>query len=168
MIDEKEIRQLIVKLHELVDRENQRGLERIDETIYKQIVSTLNELKFYRELDPIYGRYYDNIIELYTKLVRMRMMKIVMMVTNEKELFRENLTDEEYRFYEALKDVIGRYRNRMLNLSNTLKIEILEDVAEYYDLNGNKRGPYKKGEVIEIDRDEAEWMINDKKARRLD
>ncbi|MCS7122416.1 MAG: hypothetical protein NZ908_00440 [Candidatus Micrarchaeota archaeon] len=168
MIDEKEIRQLIVKLHELVDQENQRGLERIDETIYKQIVSAINELKFYRDLDPVYGRYYNNILELYTRLVRMRMMKIVMIVTNEKEMFRENLTDEEYRFYEALRDVIIKYKSRMLNLSNVLKVEILEDISEYYDLNGNRRGPYRKGDIVEIDREEAEWMIREGKARRLD
>ncbi|MEM1688569.1 MAG: hypothetical protein QW785_00805 [Candidatus Anstonellales archaeon] len=168
MIDQNAIKNLIIKLHELIDGENSRGLEKIDETIYKQAQNILQELSKYRDIDVVYNRQYQIIYESFSKLIRIRMAKIGMMVLNDRELFKESLTEEEYRFYQAMKELISEYRSKFLDVKKTVKVEITQDIQEYFDISGNKRGPYKVGEIIEIEPEEAEWMVSEGKARRLD
>lgn len=166
-MDELQIKELIIKLHTILESEKTSSLKGIDGSIYKKAQKLMEELRFYKDINSNYARYYDNIYNYYDQIIKNRLYKIVNAVLNGKEIYKDYMTEEEYQFYQSLKKLIDGYMNKMLNFKSTIKIEILEDVEEYFDFNGNKQGPYFKGQIIEIDENEASWLIKNGKAKIL-
>lgn len=161
-----QIKDLIAYLYQLLHYETSDPYPvKLDESLYKRVQKALDELKYSKDINQVHARYYNNLLEIYEKLVDTRIRKIIMNLLNGKELFKDRLTEEEYQVYVNIKNIISKHKARLLDFSSKITIEMLEDVPQYIDPNNITRGPFEKGQIIEIDREEAEWMIRDGKAR---
>ncbi len=168
-MDDNQIKEVIANLHQLFQNENTDQYPvKIDESLYKKVQKIADELKYSKDINHVHARYYNNLLDIYEKLINIRIRKIIINVLNNKELFRDRLTEQEYQLYQDIKNTINEHKLRMLDLDLNIKIEIIEDVDQYVDLKGNSRGPFKKGQIIEIEREEGEWLINERKAKRVE
>jgi DNA replication initiation complex subunit (GINS family) len=89
------------------------------------------------------------------------------MLVVEKEAFDEimkSLEKSDKNIAEILKgvdeDEEGKSKNKM--------IVFVQDTDEFLDLEGNKLGPFKKGDVANISEEIANILLVDKKAEAID
>ena len=86
------------------------------------------------------------------------------MLLVEKECFdgiMKSLEREDKKINEMLKgsDEEGKQKNKM--------VVFIDDTDEFLDLEGNKLGPFKKGDVANIAEEVANILIIDKKAEGI-
>jgi DNA replication initiation complex subunit (GINS family) len=89
------------------------------------------------------------------------------MLAVEKEAFEgimKSLEKSDKKVNEILKGIDEeeevKYKNKM--------IVFIEDAEEFLDLEGNRLGPFKKGDVANIPEEIANILIVDKKAEAID
>ncbi|MEK6820369.1 MAG: hypothetical protein AABX71_01540, partial [Nanoarchaeota archaeon] len=101
----------------------------------------------------------DNALTLFRELIRIRKKKILDLVliaaeTGISKQDFENMLDFEKELFENLMERVENTDKKIKDffLSNQNKIEITfkEDVSDFMDMDGNKIGPFKKGEKIKI------------------
>jgi DNA replication initiation complex subunit (GINS family) len=89
------------------------------------------------------------------------------MLLIEKECFdaiMKSLEKEEKKISETLKGVDEQEETK----SKNKMIVFIEDVVEFVDLEGNKIGPFKKGDFANISEEIANILIVDKKAEAIE
>jgi len=125
---------------------------------------------------------YENSIAIFKELMLRRKKKILElafvaaetgiskrdfenMLAIEKDCFdgiMKSLEKEDKKIVELLKD-----SGRGEELSNKM-IVFVQDTDGFLDLGGNKLGPFKKGDIVNISQEIANILIVDKKAESVD
>ncbi|MBT4135413.1 DNA replication complex GINS family protein [archaeon] len=88
------------------------------------------------------------------------------MLAIEKDCFDEimkALEKEDKKISEMLKGTDNEEK-----LSGNKMVAFVEDTDEFLDLEGNKLGPFKKGDVANISEEIAEILFADKKCEAID
>ena len=119
----------------------------------------------------------ENAVTLFKELMLRRRKKILNLVLIaaetgiSKQDFENMLLVEKDLFEQLMKciDVSDKRLSEILNGKNDelRKNELIvfkEDVDELVDLEGNKVGPYKKGEIANISAEIAKILVDDGKA----
>ncbi len=103
------------------------------------------------------------------------------MTTNEREFFSK-LVDSIKEFRESVdansgkiemkeigktKEEVPIERENPLENPDFIKIKVLEDVPEIVGIDMNDYGPFKKGEIARLPRENAELFVNKGKAERV-
>lgn len=115
----------------------------------------------------------ENALTLFREIIRIRKKKILDLVliaaeTGISKQDFENMFDFEKELFEELMQSIEKSEkklNEILNnqISDKVKIVFKEDVDEFVGLEGEKLGPFKKGQEVEISKDIAKILIEDDK-----
>ncbi|MBD3253287.1 hypothetical protein GF386_06135 [Candidatus Pacearchaeota archaeon] len=125
---------------------------------------------------------YENSLAIFKELVLRRKKKILElafiaaetgiskrdfenMLAVEKECFEsimKSLEREDKKINEVLK---GTEKNEK---TKNKMVVFVEDADEFLDLEGNKIGPFSKGDVVNISEEIANILIIDKKAEAID
>jgi DNA replication initiation complex subunit (GINS family) len=119
----------------------------------------------------------ENAITLFKELILRRRKKILTLVLIaaetgiSKQDFENMLTIEKEMFEDLMKGIEGSDKkiNELLNGKNnqTEKNDLVvfkEDIEELMDLEGDKIGPFDKGQVANIPKEIAKILIDDGKA----
>jgi DNA replication initiation complex subunit (GINS family) len=127
---------------------------------------------------------YENSISIFKELMLRRKKKILdlafvatetgiskrdfeNMFSIEKECFDaiiKSLEKEDKKVSEILK---GTENPEEISLSKNKMILFIEDTDEFLDLDGNKIGPFKKGDIANLSLEIANILIVDKKAEAV-
>jgi DNA replication initiation complex subunit (GINS family) len=117
---------------------------------------------------------YENIKKILVSIQSKREEKIVLMAVRgdssdggltaeEKGMLREIRSTVD-KSHESIK---GVWENDDIAPSNSKKIKILQDVAQYKGLDNMVYGPYKKGDEQVVPHTEAEWLLKSRMAELL-
>jgi len=88
----------------------------------------------------------------------------------------ENMLKFEKEFFDNLMKCIDTSDKRLNESLNGKKIEnnknelvcFLEDVEEFVDLEGEKMGPYEKGQIANLPKEIINILVDGKKVERID
>jgi DNA replication initiation complex subunit (GINS family) len=89
------------------------------------------------------------------------------MLAIEKECFEgimKSIEKEDKKIEEILKNGEDRQDDKKKNKM----VVFIENTEEFLDLEGNKTGPFKKGDIININEQIANILINDKKVEAIE
>jgi DNA replication initiation complex subunit (GINS family) len=118
----------------------------------------------------------ENAITLFKELMLRRRKKILNLVliaaeTGISKQDFENMLDFEKTLFEDLMkclDCSDKRLNEILNGKEKTKdnemIIFKENVQEFAGLDGEKMGPYEKGQIVNIPKEISKILINDEKA----
>ncbi|MEJ2267808.1 MAG: hypothetical protein P8X70_01905 [Nanoarchaeota archaeon] len=118
----------------------------------------------------------ENAITLFKELMLRRRKKILNLVliaaeTGISKQDFENMLDFEKTLFEDLMkclDCSDKRLNEILNGKEKTKdnemIIFKENVQEFVGLDGEKMGPYEKGQIVNIPKEISKILINDEKA----
>lgn len=122
----------------------------------------------------------ENAQMLFRELIRGRKKKIMnlILIASETGISKkdfDNMLDFEKKLFENLmksveasdKEVRDLLRSKIGILKNK-NILFKEDVGEFIGLDGNKIGPFKKGEKIKIEEEIAKILVDDNKAEMVE
>jgi DNA replication initiation complex subunit (GINS family) len=123
----------------------------------------------------------ENAITLFKELMLRRRKKILGLVLVASEIgiskqdFENMLPVEKELFEELMKgiDIADKKINEILNgkkeeeFKNTL-ISFKEDVQEFVGLEGEKMGPFEKGQIANLPKEIAKILIEDNKVEILE
>ncbi len=87
------------------------------------------------------------------------------MLDVEKELFENIMKNVEYSDKKTNNLLSGSSRQEEENNS---MVVFREDVEEFMGFNGKKMGPFKKGQIANLQKDVAKILIDDKKADKIE
>jgi len=119
----------------------------------------------------------ENAITLFRELVIRRRKKILglVLIASEtgisKQDFENMLQIEKELFEEIMKCVEGSDKklNDLLNgnakekISENVLVLCLDDVEEFLNLEGEKMGPYEKGQIVNLPREIAKILVQGNK-----
>ncbi|VVB78228.1 Uncharacterised protein [uncultured archaeon] len=88
------------------------------------------------------------------------------MLAVEKEAF-EGIMKSLERSDKTINEMLKGMDNEEHKPKNKMVV-FIEDVVEFLDLDGNKLGPFKKGDVANISEEIANILVIDKKAEAID
>lgn len=125
---------------------------------------------------------YENAITLFKDLMLRRKKKILDLVFVAAETgimkkdFEDMLIPERELFEKLVSAVVdgdkafaASMRKSTSNSDEGHKlITMIDDVEEFIDMQGNIIGPFKKGNIVNIDSAVANILVNDSKARFVD
>jgi len=119
----------------------------------------------------------ENAITLFKELMLRRRKKILNLVLIaaetgiSKQDFNNMLTVEKELFESLMKCIDGSDKKMSELLSGKKEaaqknelVSFLEDIEEIVDINGDKIGPFEKGQVANISKEIAKILIDDSKA----
>ncbi len=123
----------------------------------------------------------ENARTLFKELVLRRRKKILnlVLIAGETGISRqdfENMIDFEKRFFEELMKCVENFDKELdyaLNGENEEKqkntlVIFKENVEEFVGMNGEKMGPFEKGQIANLPYDIASILIEDKKAEKTE
>lgn len=122
----------------------------------------------------------ENAITLFREMILRRRKKILtlVLVASEtgisKQDFENMLSFEKELFEELMRCVEGSDKklDRTLNgtpeAKNNFMILFLEEVGEFVDFEGEKVGPFQKGQIANLPKDIAKIIIEDGKAELVE
>ncbi len=161
------------KIHRI--EKSKKELQELDDNFYKECVDLLNYyLEKYNETKNIeYLKIVENIQSIVKSILFLRQQKIVfsalrLAVADEYDV--EKMTSKEKEFFNKLYEMIkenikfieevssGNFVEECKDI-NKMKIKIILDIPEFLGSDGNIYGPYKKGEVVEINKEDGELLI---------
>lgn len=123
----------------------------------------------------------ENAITLFRELILRRRRKILdlVLIATETGISKqdfENMLEIEKILFEKIMDCIGK-SDKKINESLNGKIEdiqknemicLKEDINELAGFNGEKIGPFEKGQIVNIPKDIAKILIEDNKAEIIE
>ncbi len=161
------------KIHRI--EKAKKELQQLNNEFYKSCVDLMKEyLEKYNETKNIeYLKTLENIQSIVKSILFLRQQKIVfsalrLAVADEYDV--ENLTSKEKIFFDKLYSLIkenisfieevssGKFVDECKDI-NKIKIKIILDIPEFIGEDGNTYGPYKEGEIIEINKKDGEFLI---------
>lgn len=123
----------------------------------------------------------ENALTLFKELMLRRRKKILNLVlvaaeTGISKQDFENMFAFEKELFEEImecidssdKKVNGLLNGGKMNEQKNRLVSFLEDVTELVGLDGNKMGPYEKGQVANIPREVANILVGDGKAEVIE
>jgi len=124
---------------------------------------------------------FDNAKLLINELFSIRQKKILNLallakISGVSKSDIENMLPEEKELFELvlnkLKEVEERIKSQLSeekkDLKNNLLVRFKEDTPEFLDAEGNKLGPFKKGDIANLPREIAAILLEDKKVIALE
>jgi len=115
-----------------------------------------------------------NIERLLEDIYNRRETKIVnhAIITARTGIPPQNLTKEEQKFFDQLVELLNFHREKTLNIllgkpkeeKGFKTIMFTEDVPEFVGIDLKRYGPFKKGDVADIPKENADLLINSGKA----
>ena len=165
------------KIHRI--EKSKKELQKLEDNFYKECVDLMNEYfeKYEKTKDVEYLKILENIQSIVKSILFLRQQKIVfsaLRLAVADEYDTENMTPKEKDFFDKLYELIkenivfieevssGKFVEECEDSKdiNKMKIKIILDIPkEFVGEDGNIYGPYKKGEIIEIDKKEGEFLI---------
>ena len=122
----------------------------------------------------------ENAQMLFRELMRSRKKKIMnlILIASETGISKrdfDNMLDFEKKLFENLmesveasdKEVKNMLRSK-IGIPENKNVIFKEDVGEFVGLDGNKIGPFKKGEKIKIEKEIAKILVDDNKAEMVE
>ena len=122
----------------------------------------------------------ENAQMLFRELIRSRKKKIMnlILIASETGISKkdfDNMLDFEKKLFENLmesveasdKEVKDLLRSK-IGIPENKNVLFKEDVGEFVGLDGNKVGPFKKGEKIKIEKQIAKILVDDNKAEMVE
>lgn len=122
----------------------------------------------------------ENAITLFKELMLRRRKKILSLVlvaaeTGISKNDFESMMDFEKTLFDSIMDCINVSDKEMnFSLNNTEEVEtgnmlilMLEPISTFTDMDGEKLGPYEKGQIANIPENIAELLIADGKAEEV-
>ncbi len=117
---------------------------------------------------------YENIKTIATSIYSRREEKILLMaIRGETEI--GCLSDSENSVLKEVSEIISKWRmsfKGMLsddqnNTRNIHRLRILNDVEAYTGLDRSIYGPFRRGQELSLNKDEAEWLLKAKMAELI-
>ncbi len=163
--------------------------------IPKDIYSSINKYKESLKNDVGLDSYFQlQALEKLEKNLKLQRLKKLLLYTVSDIDISHKLTDEELKLYQDIKALINQFleydqkpiednrpkednrskeveKDKLTEVRNDVEnetVQILIDLEEYYSIDGKKYGPFKAGEIIKIDKNEAKWLIESGYAKKLD
>ena len=123
----------------------------------------------------------ENAITLFKELIlrrRKKILNLILIATEtgiSKQDFDNMLTFEKVLFEELMKcvDSSDKKLNEILNgkkeeIQKNKLVCFLENVEEFVDFDGEKAGPYEKGQIVNISKEIAKILVDDGKAEVIE
>ena len=123
----------------------------------------------------------DNAMSSFRDLLRIRKKKILNLafvasqVGIGKKDFENLLGFEKELFEELVKALERAEKNQLSDMSGSVKnerkhnlVRFLEDTEEFLGSDGNEVGPFKKGEIANLETEVVEILESSKKVERID
>jgi len=123
----------------------------------------------------------ENAISIFKELILRRKKKLLNLsfVAAETGISKkdfENMMEFEKELFDKLVSSLNegdKSLNALMNdkkeeKNNHLMISFKEDVPEFLDLNGEKQGPFKKGDIANLQKQVAEILISDNKVEKIE
>ena len=154
-------------------------LSKIPNDFYQKAKNYLEQKKKIAEKkeDKLTEREIKNVERIMEDIFNRRETKMLnlALITVRTNLPPENLIEDEKEFFESAVNMLRTQRERVLSLlfkktklkQDIEKIEFKEDVEEFVGVDLNKYGPFKKGNVADVPKDNAKLLIKMKKAKRI-
>ena len=154
-------------------------LSKIPEDFYQKARDYLEQKRKIAEKkkDKLASREVRNVERLLEDIYNRRETKMLnhAIITVRTDIPPPNLIEEEKEFFESVVNMLRTQRERVLSLlfkktkekQDFEKIEFKEDVEEFVGIDLKKYGPFKKGDVADVPRDNAKLLIKMKKAKRV-
>ncbi len=100
-----------------------------------------------------------NINNIITKIKEKRQQKILLYIAYDKQI-EHPIPTEEFNFYNKIIEMITKTQ-LPTNSNQTQNLNMLQDIPEIFLPSGNKIGPLKKSEKIQIDnKTDSKFLIN--------
>ena len=100
----------------------------------------------------------ENTRRLLESLKEKRRQKLLIYLAYEKPL-PQPVPEEEEGLYNEIRKILNRTEDR----SRAASVRIISDVPEVFTSEGRKIGPYKQGDVVEVQNSgDVEFMIKNK------
>ena len=176
----------------ILEREAKDEIAEIPKDIYSNINKYKQSLKNDVGLDSYFQL--QTLEKLEKKLKLQRLKKLLLYTVSDIDISHK-LTDEELKLYQDIKALINQFleydqkpiednkpeednkpkevdkpKDKLTEVRNEVEnetVQILIDLEEYYSIDGKKYGPFKAGEIIKIDKNEAKWLIESGYAKKL-
>lgn len=154
-------------------------LSKIPEDFYQKAKNYLEQKKKIAEKkeDKLTSREIKNVERLLEDIFNRRETKMLnlALITVRTDIPPQNLIEDEKEFFESAVNMLRTQRERVLSLlfkktklkQDIEKIEFKDDVEEFVGIDLKKYGPFKKGDVADIPKDNAKLLIKMKKAKIL-
>jgi len=152
-------------------------LSKIPEDFYQKAKNYLEQKrKIAEKKDKSASLEVKNVERLLEDIFNRRETKMLnhAIITVRTDIPPQNLIGDEKEFFESAVNMLSNQRERVLNLlfkktklkQDSEKIEFKDDVEEFVGVDLIKYGPFKKGDVAEIPKDNVKLLIKMKKAKR--
>jgi len=155
-----------------VHREEQREprLSKIPKDFYQKARDYLDQKTklSLKKKDRLASLEVKNVERLLKDIFNRRETKIVThaIITARTDIPPPNLIKEEKEFFEIMTNTLKKERDRVLNLlfkktkelKEFVKIKLKEDIEEFVGIDLKKYGPFKKGQVVKIPKENAELL----------
>ena len=124
-------------------------------------------------------RLLENAKKLLKELYWLRERKILSLAmykarTGSDRIDRSTMLPTEQELFEELSKLLERYKEKIISKRKEkeeekpdLDIEILEDIPSFVDSNGERYGPFNKGDIVELPPRISEILLKRGVARRL-
>ena len=118
----------------------------------------------------------ENALTLFKELMLRRRRKILdlVLIATETGISKQdfdNMLDFEKELFESLMNCVDSSDKKVSELLNGEKEEqknqlivFKQEVEEFMGMNGEKMGPFEKGQIVNIPKDIAKILIDDEKA----
>ncbi len=148
-------------------------LVKVDPNFYTELKKLLEEKKkSLSEDDLLSQKEYWNLKKMVSRIVSKRIQKIIIAASEDIEV---EATPEEQELYARVKGAIEGFKSGIETVkenkpreeekeeevqTNLKKIKIIKFVEKYIGENEKVYGPYNVGDIVEIEKEEAEWLIS--------
>ncbi len=148
-------------------------LVKVDANFYTELKKLLEEKKkSLSEDDLLSQKEYWNLKKMVSRIVSKRIQKIIIAASEDIEV---EATPEEQELYARVKGAIEGFKSGIETVkenkpreeekeeevqTNLKKIKIIKFVEKYIGENEKVYGPYNVGDIVEIEKEEAEWLIS--------
>jgi len=153
-------------------------LSKIPEDFYQKAKNYLEQKKVIAEKkeEKLTEREIKNVERIMEDIFNRRETKMLnhALITVRTNLPPQNLIEDEKEFFESAVNMLRTQRERVLSLlfkktkeiTGLEKVEFKDDVEEFVGIDLNKYGPFKKGDVANIPKDNAKLLIKMKKVKK--
>ena len=149
-------------LFELYKKEEQSNkIEPLPENFEADLKTLIENL--YTRSDLESKKELENIKIILNSIMCARLEKIALRAIRSSILDLANLSENEKKFFSILTKYVQEQKNTIEMLvskeqKKLIKILILKDVEEYISQEGKIIGPFKNGQILEIEQSEALWL----------
>ncbi len=161
---------------DMLDRERSSSkLNEIDENLFNKVLNFIKSTKIDEFKDDIEKiRIYIKIKETFSEFVFKRVEKMVLYAlyaSRDKEYIEpKNLMSSEREFYSQ---ILKKIKEKLLEIEKSndngkITVRLLQDLPEIVGIDGKIYGPFKKEDVVNLPKENAEALIKRGVAEKID